>query len=50
MAGRAVIHLKFSEPVLAKASIAAALIIHPFLPQRLLFRSLVRNQKVDTKM
>lgn len=45
MAGRAVIHLKLSQPDLAEASIAEALKIHPFLPERTLFPNLAKKSE-----
>lgn len=45
MAGRAVINLKLSRPDLARASIAEALKLHPFLPERTLFPDLYEKTK-----
>lgn len=45
MAGRAVIHLKLRQPDLAEASIAEALKIHPFLPERTLFPSIAKKSE-----
>ena len=46
MAGRAVIHLKLNQRELAKSSIAEALDIHPFLPERTLFPELYADRKI----
>ena len=45
MAGRAVIRLKLNQPDKAKSSIAEALTIHPFLPERTLFPELYNQPK-----